>query len=605
MGCGRAERAMENGFANNSNKRFNTTKLTRPEHSSGAVSTSASAQSTLQQQLQKQATVAKINSMSSIPSNLSLLISNLSSFITVKLDASNFLIWKNQTQNILKATDLLGIVDGTSPCPSVIIKDDSESNVDNLVYFQWKLEDAHLFSCITATLSPAIYSTMLHLHSYSEVWSALHKRFTALSRSHMHQLKNKLNSVTKKTDSIKAYLTNIKELISQLAFASTFINDEDLVLLILNGLHGEYDAFKTTIRARSESISMDELSSLLLSNAIHVVSKHHKDHTEPIVAFSYVRGFSNYTYQSSGSRGRYSRGGQGASSSSVPWYLDSTAIEHITPELNNLSSSHPYHGSDQITIGDGNTVPIHHTGKGLLPTPHFSFWLNNVLHTPSISSNLVSVHRLAKDNNCSITFDDSTFVVQDKVSKKILHQGSNINGLYHFHPSLSTAAISLPMLHAHLSSSHTVVPVSTSVWHNRLGHPSVIKLHHLMPYLSVSKSDHKSTTSDCTDCCVAKRHKLPFYLSNSTVNAPFSLIHSDVWGPYASSFGYKYYVLFVDDFSRFTWLYPLAYKSEVCAKFMEFKAYVEIQFATTLHILQTDKGSECFTSKMKTYLTTH
>ena len=259
--------------------------------------------------------------------------------------------------------------------------------------------------------------------------------------------------------------------------------------------------------------------------------------------------------------------------------------------MNNLTSSHPYHGSDQITVGDGNTLPIHHTGNGLLPTPHFSFRLKNVLHTPSISSNLVSVHKLAKDNNCSITFDDSTFVIQDKVSKQVLHQGSNINGLYHFNPSLSAAAISPPMLHAHLSSSHATVPVSTSVWHNRLGHPSVIKLNHLLPYLSCSMSDHQSTIFDCTDCCLAKSHKLPFHLSNSTVNAPLSLIHSDVWGPFASSSGYKYYVLFVDDFSRFTWLYPLAYKSEVCAKFMGFKAYVENQFATPLHILRTDGGS--------------
>ncbi|XP_028071983.1 zinc finger protein CONSTANS-LIKE 12-like [Camellia sinensis] len=113
---------------------------------------------------------------------------------------------------------------------------------------------------------------------------------------------------------MEAYLTKIKELVSQLALASAFIDGEDHVLLILNELPEEYDAFKTTIRARSESISMNELSSLLLSEAMHIESKHHKDHTEPTVAFSYVRGSSNYTYRGFGSRGRSSRGGRGGRS---------------------------------------------------------------------------------------------------------------------------------------------------------------------------------------------------------------------------------------------------------------------------------------------------
>ena len=76
---------------------------------------------------------------------------------------------------------------------------------------------------------------------------------------------------------MEAYLFKIKEIVNQLALASVIINDEDLVLLTPNGLTDEFDAFTTSIRSRSEPITMDELSSLLCSEAIHMESKTKKN----------------------------------------------------------------------------------------------------------------------------------------------------------------------------------------------------------------------------------------------------------------------------------------------------------------------------------------
>ena len=67
-----------------------------------------------------------------------------------------------------------------------------------------------------------------------------------------------------------------------------------------------------------------------------------------------------------------------------------------------------------MAIADGSTLPIAHTSKGLLPTPSFPFHLTKLLHVPTLSSNLLSVHQLAKDNHCTNTFDKDFFLVQDK-----------------------------------------------------------------------------------------------------------------------------------------------------------------------------------------------
>lgn len=279
------------------------------------------------------------------------------------------------------------------------------------------------------------------------------------------------------------------------------------------------------------------------------------------------------------------------------WYLDSAATNHITNDVQNLDSYQSYFGNDQVTVGNGASLPIRNTGKGLLPTPHFSFRLNKVLHIPTMSTNLLSVNQLTKDNKCTVTFDSDSFVVQDKTTKQVLHQGANVNGLYQFPLSSTTSTKAFLTSTAPGSAS-----VSSEIWHQRLGHPSLIKFQHITKHLNIPFKRPVGSLS-CTSCCVAKSHRLPFKLSTTSVNQPLSLIHSDVWGPFNKSKStFRFYVLFIDDYSKFTWLYPLHYKSEVFDKFVEFKNYAEKQFSTSLKIFRTDGGTEYVNHKMDQFL---
>jgi histone deacetylase 1/2 len=71
------------------------------------------------------------------------------------------------------------------------------------------------------------------------------------------------------------------------------------------------------------------------------------------------------------------------------------------------------------------------------------------------------------------------------------------------------------------------------------------------------------------------------------------LVYSGVWGPAPSSVGgKKYYVSFIDDYSKFTWIYLLKYKSEVFHKFTEFQSLVERIFDRKIIAMQTDWGGE-------------
>lgn len=56
-----------------------------------------------------------------------------------------------------------------------------------------------------------------------------------------------------------------------------------------------------------------------------------------------------------------------------------------------------------------------------------------------------------------------------------------------------------------------------------------------------------------------KSCKLPFLSSGSITSTPLELIHSDVWGlaPIFSECDFKYYVVFIDDHSKYTWMFPM------------------------------------------------
>jgi hypothetical protein len=70
-------------------------------------------------------------------------------------------------------------------------------------------------------------------------------------------------------------------------------------------------------------------------------------------------------------------------------------------------------------------------------------------------------------------------------------------------------------------------------------------------------------------------------------------VFSDVWGSAPESVGrYMYYVSFIDDFSKFTWIYLIKFKSEVFQKFHEFQALVERLFDRKIVAMQTDWGGE-------------
>jgi hypothetical protein len=133
----------------------------------------------------------------------------------------------------------------------------------------------------------------------------------------------------------------------------------------------------------------------------------------------------------------------------------------------------------------------------------------------------------------------------------------------------------------------SVTKPSVSRWHGRLGHPSYATVHKVLASNNLGFS--RELNIGVNACQQAKSHQLPFPKSVSVSIAPLELVFSDVWGLAPNSFGRKsYYVSFIDDFFKFTWIYLLRHKSEVFEKFHLFQQYVEHLLNRKIVAVQTD-----------------
>ena len=105
------------------------------------------------------------------------------------------------------------------------------------------------------------------------------------------------------------------------------------------------------------------------------------------------------------------------------------------------------------------------------------------------------------------------------------------------------------------------------------------------------------------NCVDGKKNWVSFPSGGKRAKQILELVHSDVFGPMkVPSLGKSmYYVSFIDDFSRNTWIYFLKKKSEVFDRFKEFKALVENQIEKKIKVLRTDNGGEFYSKEFEEF----
>jgi hypothetical protein len=134
---------------------------------------------------------------------------------------------------------------------------------------------------------------------------------------------------------------------------------------------------------------------------------------------------------------------------------------------------------------------------------------------------------------------------------------------------------------------------SLDQWHRRLGYHAFQVVERVVREFNLPYQQEMNKDLVCGSFQQAKGHQLPYPKSTSVSTHLLELVFSDVWGHAPESVGrYKYYVTFVDDYSKFTWIYLIKFKSKVFQKLHEFQYLVEHLFNRAIITMQSDWGGE-------------
>ncbi|CAL2238106.1 unnamed protein product [Prunus armeniaca] len=580
----------------------------------------------------------------------SLITINAAAQLPVKLTPTNYPSWRAQFNALLIGYDLLGYVDGSSTCPP-----DTPAAPRAL----WIRQDQLLLHAILASVSPQVISLIASAKTSKEAWDKLLHLYASKARARVLGLKERLTLMRREDKPVSQYLQDVKVIADELAIIDVPLSDDDLLLYILNGVGSEFKEIAAVVRSRDTSISFENLHDKLVEHEAALTRadapvttpvitanvtqssqraptnrgsrSHTYNHNRGSSSFrNNYRGSSESTSPSTTDNGRRSNnttgtgyrgycqwcGTQGHSAKRCPqlqsgsqsqpvvnstyhgrhnasptWLLDSGASHHVTSKVTNLSDVSTYAGPDEIIIGNGSGLGITHVGSSSLTTPFSkTFALSNVLCVPSIKQDIISISKFNKQNNTSIELFPDFFHVKDLSTGAVLLQGPNKDDVYEW----SSQSLRQPQ-------AMVGVVVSPNLWHRRLGHPHSKTLHQVLRSSSIHVSS-KLSESLCHSCQCNKSHRLPFGTSSLQSNGPLELLYSDVWGPapYSSIDGFSYYLIFVDHFTKYIWLYPLKKKSDVFSTFTTFKALVENYFKTKIITLFTDGGGEFV--KLKNFL---
>jgi transposase InsO family protein len=278
----------------------------------------------------------------------------------------------------------------------------------------------------------------------------------------------------------------------------------------------------------------------------------------------------------------------------IHWVIDSGCTQHMTGNpLMFTSLDEDVDEQDKITLGDNSIGNIQGLGKVAISN---NLSILNVLLVAPLSFNLLSVGQLC-DLGLQCLFTLLEVVVSKMDDESVIFKGFRYSNLYLLDFSFKDANLRIFLF--------TKASLGW-LWHRRLAHVGMSTLKKILEKDMVRGLKDVVFEKDklCSACQagkqVANTHPTKAFMSTSR---PLELLHMDLFGPttYASASGNLYFLVIVDDFSRYTWVFFLHDKSDVASIFKKFAKKAQNEFECNIKKIRSDNGKEFDNTNMHEY----
>ena len=560
---------------------------------------------------------------------------------STKLNGSNYNIWVVATQGELMSANAWRIVNDTFKRPA-------ESAAE---YASWALKREEAAGIILKSLEPNQY---IHVEGRMDDPVAMWKNLkiahqSQVANSRFFAIQKLLSAKKEDTETLTEYATRINSASSELkalvpnTLTVTDIIDEVSIHAAVTGLdEREYGSFassllllgnlnRTTLMSafRNEDIKRQVSSSMSTALSANRARRGNKlicptckrvGHTAERCWITHPelrpqRGTDNKksanTAQGSSTDGeKVNEAAQNASPHSTAhttshanqrWNADTGATSHMTPHRHWLQNYEPY----RTPIRLANDHVIYSAGRGevlfapvIEGKPSKNVVFTNVLHVPDLQNNLLAVLHLTTKHDFTVLVVNESLLF--KRNNKIVFTATVQNGVGYLNGKTVQSGEAV---------FATVSEIGLNLLHRRLAHIGEDRLKQLLSQNMTQglKSDGLAKLSTtCEHCISAKQHRAPFpKRSMHRAKAPLELIVSDIHGPLPvrTRSGYRYWITFTDDHTRYRHVFLLKAKSEAFNAYLAFEALVENQLGTKIRRFRDDKGGEYIGHKWNEHFT--
>nr|GEY87728.1 Pol polyprotein [Tanacetum cinerariifolium] len=274
------------------------------------------------------------------------------------------------------------------------------------------------------------------------------------------------------------------------------------------------------------------------------------------------------------------------------WWIDTGATRHVCADKSMFHSFKAVDNRQKLYMGNSATTDIKGEGDVVLKmTSEKELKLTNVLYVLEIRKNLVSGWLLNKFG-FRLVFESDKFVL----SKNQIYVGKGyaMNGMFKLNIMVVKNEINKMNSSAYLIES-------SNVWHGRLGHVNHNSMHRLIKFNSIPNF-HIDSKYKCETCVKAKLTRTSFK-SIKRKTKPLDRVHTDICDlkSLPTKGGNKYFITFIDDCTKYCYVYLLKSKDEAIDKFFLYKTKVENQLGKKIKSVRSDKGAKRYCRKEEPY----